>query len=166
MSDVSRDNRRRPICGATLIDLVAVAALAGIIAITATEVGARELLRIGLQSADEISGYLLVLIAFFGLSRALDVQQAFTVDAVTRRLSDPWRQRLGLGSACITLLVLATFTVAFAYLAWTSHRVGSASATLLAVPQALPQAVCTVALAAATAKAAWLLYRSCTTRGD
>lgn len=156
MQDGAADERKR-MSRPTPIDLIAVAALAGAIAVTAAEVGAREVLHVGLQSADEVAGYMLILIAFFGLNRALDAQGSYSLDVVFRRLPAMWQRRIALASACANVLVLAAFTISFAYLSWTSYRIGATSATLLAVPQALPQAVCAVALVAATSKALVLL---------
>ncbi len=150
----------------TFWDLIAVAAMAVIIIVTSAEVTVRHLFGLGLQSADELSGYMLIVAAFFGLQRALGSQSSFKVDLFTRMMPARLLRRLDVLSELLNFLILMVFLLSFGFLTWTSYRLDSVSSTLLAFPLAVPQALCTLALFAAVLRSFALLISVCKARGN
>lgn len=150
----------------TFCDLIAVVSIAVIIIVTSAEVAVRHLFGLGLQSADELSGYMLILAAFFGLQRALESQNSFKVDVLTRIMSAGLSRRVDILSEFVNFLILAIFLFSFGFLTWTSYRLESVSSTLLAFPMAVLQALCTVGLFAAALRSFGLLVTACKVRGS
>jgi TRAP-type C4-dicarboxylate transport system permease small subunit len=97
--------------------------------------------------ADEISGYLLVGIAFLGAAYTLTVEGHIRVQALTERLQIKTRQRLEFLTDLLSAGFLAVFTWQTCRLVKDSYVSVTIAPTLVRTPMYLPQLLLTIGLA-------------------
>ncbi|MBI2494392.1 MAG: TRAP transporter small permease [Candidatus Rokubacteria bacterium] len=103
--------------------VVGAVALAAMILLITAQVVSRRLLSVPLVVADEVSGYLLVIVTFMGLGYALLNGDHIQVTLLTERLQARTRARLRVAWCVIAASYLSLLLVRTAALAWESfHR--------------------------------------------
>ncbi|MBI4627082.1 MAG: TRAP transporter small permease [Candidatus Rokubacteria bacterium] len=103
--------------------VVGAVALAAMILLITAQVVSRRLLSVPLVVADEVSGYLLVIVTFMGLGYALLNGDHIQVTLLTERLQARTQARLRVAWCVIAASYLSLLLVRTAALAWESfHR--------------------------------------------
>lgn len=103
--------------------VVGAVALAAMILLITAQVVSRRLLSVPLVVADEVSGYLLVIVTFMGLGYALLNGDHIQVTLLTERLQARTRAQLRVAWCVIAASYLSLLLVRTAALAWESfHR--------------------------------------------
>lgn len=102
--------------------VVGVVALAAMVLLITAQVVSRRVLSVPLVIADEVSGYLLVILTFMGLGYALLNGDHIQVTLLTDRLGARTRARLRVAWCLIAVPYLALLVVRTAVLAWDSFR--------------------------------------------
>jgi TRAP-type C4-dicarboxylate transport system permease small subunit len=122
---------------AMVVSAVAVAVMAVLVTV---EVLGRSLLSVSTLVADEMAGYLLVILTFFGLADSLRAGAFIRVEFVDHWLGARTRRRL----ETLLLVVALAYTVFLAWEFWRlvaqSYRFGSTSLQVSRTPLWIPQA--------------------------
>ena len=84
--------------------------------------------------ATEFSGYLCVIITFFGLSQVSRIGRQIEVSIVIDRLSATLQRRLRLATTTLSLVFLVYFTIETADIALLDFRLGATSLTFVHTP--------------------------------
>jgi TRAP-type C4-dicarboxylate transport system permease small subunit len=122
---------------AMVVSALAVAVMAALVTV---EVLARSFASVSTLVADEMAGYLLVVLAFFGLAETLRAGAFIRVEFVDRWLGADARRRL----EAVLFVVALAYTVLLAWEFWRltmqSFRFGSTSLQVSRTPLWIPQA--------------------------
>ncbi|MBI4587450.1 MAG: TRAP transporter small permease [Candidatus Rokubacteria bacterium] len=113
-------------------------------ALITVEVVGRSFFRVSTLVSDEMAGYLLVVLTFFGLADSLRSDSFIRVDL----LYDRWGPRVKRGLDIILLLVALLYTALLAYYFWwfvgESYRFGTTSIYFTRTPLWIPQGLMAV----------------------
>lgn len=124
------------------------AGIAALLILISADVFFRYALNSPLLFAEEISGYLVAIIGYFGAAETLRTNRHIRVEVLLNRFSEPIRVRLNVAAHVIGLVVITVFgwhVIAFLDKAFTR---GTTSASMLAVPLWIPQAAMLIGMAA------------------
>lgn len=103
------------------------------------DVGLRNILNISLQSADELSGYLLVALSFFGVGYSLRTGALLRVEFILFSLPPRLKAALGVLYDVLSLGVMLILTYYLYRVTLSSYNRGMVAPTLLETPIWIPQ---------------------------
>lgn len=138
--------------------ILCAASLLGMVVIVAIEVVTRNLMEFSFEIADELGGYIIILISFLSLS-VCQVRQSFHhVEFIQARLSRRGRaiSRVIFDVICLVLCLMLLWQMG--RLAWNSWQSEDVAATQLMTPLWLPQALMPLGLAAVSVSVARTLW--------
>jgi len=126
---------------------VSAAAMIALTLLITTEVFLRYLFGYSMQFVDDLSGYLLVLMTFFGANHALRSGALLRVDFIFNRFPRRGQRILDVSYDIICSTFCAILTYYFGRLVYSSFTNGVTSATMESTPMFIPQLAMPVGMA-------------------